>query len=210
MKKITFVILAIICATTISVAQKSNNQQGNKKTVTKKGVNTNSMKKSARPQTPIDYNNMFKKGDNLFNIGIGVNSYYGFGIPIGASYEKGISDVLSVGVNFDYLHSHDDYIFGSDNYDVMYFGGRVSYHVNELFKINVPKLDVYGGGTIGYRSFSWSQNIAGTPTGDNYGNGIYFGGFIGGKYYFTKTTAGLVELGAIGSTNARIGLGFRF
>ncbi len=36
----------------------------------------------------------YEKGDKLLNIGVGVNSYYGSGFPIGASFEIGIRDAI--------------------------------------------------------------------------------------------------------------------
>jgi hypothetical protein len=143
----------------------------------------------------------FNKGDNLLNVGIGVNSYYSGGIPIGASYEKGISDVISVGGNFDYLSTK----YFTVKFTALYFGVRGSYHL----KLNVDKFDVYGGPTIGYRSFSWSSKYEGVNLGGSYGNGLFVGIFIGGKYYFSEKIGVFAELGAIGSTNARLGVAFK-
>lgn len=148
-------------------------------------------------------NGTFSKQDKLLNIGIGVNSSYDGGIPIGASFEKGISNNISVGVNADYLAN--DYL--SYKFTAIYFGVRASYHVNELLKINSEKIDLYGGPTLGYRSFSWKdtdQNL-----GDSYGSGLFLGAYIGGKYYLSSKIGLFAEIGAIGSTNARIGLAFK-
>jgi hypothetical protein len=69
---------------------------------------------------------------------------------------------------------------------------------------------LYGGAALGYRSFSWKDNFSNASLGDSYGSGVYFGIFIGGRYYFTNNVGGFAELGAIGSTNVRIGLAFKF
>lgn len=156
----------------------------------------------------------YSKNDKLLNIGIGVNSYYNNGIPIGVSFEKGISDVISVGADFNYLSSNYDLGYGYNlKFTAMYFGARASYHFNEIIGIDNEKLDFYGGATLGYRNFSWSDNTNGALTselGSSYGSGAYLGAFIGGKYYFTDKIGALLELGAIGSTNARIGVAFKF
>ena len=149
-------------------------------------------------------NGAFSKQDKLLNIGIGVNSFYDGGIPIGASFEKGISNSISVGVNADYLSN--DYL--SFKFTAIYFGVRASYHVNELLKIKSEKIDLYGGPTLGYRSFSWKDTDQ--DLGDSYGSGVFLGAYIGGKYYFNKKIALFAELGSIGSTNARIGVAFKF
>lgn len=155
-------------------------------------------------------NGGFKKGDNLLNIGIGVNSYYSGGIPFGASYEKAVSDLISVGANFDYLGSKYDYGSGAYRFRALYLGARISYHFNSMLDISDEKVDLYGGGTLGYRNFSWSDTYSGGTLSGSYGSGIYLGAFIGGKYYFGNSVGAFAELGAIGSTNARIGLAFRF
>jgi len=149
-------------------------------------------------------NGGYKKGDKLLNIGIGVNSFYSGGVPIGASYEQGITDNISVGVNADYL-SND---YRSFKFTAIYFGVRASYHFNELLKIQNEKIDLYGGPTLGYRSFSWKD--ANQNLGDNYGSGVFFGVYIGGKYYLSDKIGLFTELGSIGSTNARIGVAFKF
>lgn len=149
-------------------------------------------------------NGAFSKQDKLLNIGIGVNSFYNGGIPIGASFEKGVSKNISVGVNADYL-SNDYHSF---KFTAIYLGVRASYHVNELLKIKSEKIDLYGGPTLGYRNFSWKdtdQNL-----GDNYGSSVFLGAYIGGKYYFSKAIGLFAEVGSIGSTNARIGVALKF
>lgn len=148
-------------------------------------------------------NGAFSKGDKLLNIGIGVNSFYDGGIPFGASFEKGITNNISVGLNADYLSSD----YASLKFTAFYFSARASYHVNDLLKIESEKYDVYGGPTLGYRSFSWKdtdQNL-----GDNYGSGLFLGLYVGGRYYFNDKIGLFAEVGFIGSTNGRIGVAFK-
>lgn len=145
----------------------------------------------------------FSKSDNLVNIGIGVNSFYDGGIPLGASFEKGITDKISVGINADYLSSD----YASLKFTAIYFGARASYHANELLNIESKKIDVYGGPTLGYRSFSWKDTDQ--DLGDNYGSGLFLGAYIGGRYYLNNNLGLFAEAGSIGSTNARIGVSFR-
>lgn len=153
------------------------------------------------------YSQAYKNGDKLLNVGIGLNSYYTGGTPFGASFEVGITDQISVGGNLDYLST--SYDFGG-KFTAIYVGGRGSYHVNELLKIDNDKIDLYGGVGLGYRSFSWKDTYSGASLGSAYGSGVYFGLHIGGKYYFSDNIGAFVELGAIGSTNARIGVAFKF
>jgi hypothetical protein len=155
--------------------------------------------------------NGYSQGDKLINVGIGLNSYYSGGIPFGASMEFGVTETISVGANVDYLSYTYNYgTLGNYKFTALYFGGRGSYHFNELFNLNNEKVDLYGGAALGYRSFSWKDNFSNASLGDSYGSGVYFGIFVGGRYYFTNNVGGFAELGAIGSTNVRIGLAFKF
>lgn len=166
---------------------------------------------SASALVGLAQNGGYDKGDKLLNVGIGVNSYYSGGIPIGASYEVGITDAISVGVNADYLSHKYNYGAGFNHkFTALYFAARASYHVNELLKIENEKIDIYGGAALGYRSFKWNDSFSDGALGDNYGSGIYLGLYAGGKYYFTEKVSVFTELGAIGSTNARLGVGFKF
>lgn len=152
----------------------------------------------------------YSKGDNLLHVGIGVNSFYNGGIPFGASYEKGITDDISVGANADYLSNNYNYGSGlSYKFTAIYVGARASYHFNKLLKINTEKIDLYGGATVGYRSFKWKDSFSNSGLDDSYGSGVYLGVYAGGKYYFSKKIGVFTEVGDIGSTNARIGLAFK-
>jgi len=150
----------------------------------------------------------FEKGDNLLNLGIGVNSYYNGGIPIGASFEHGVTDDISIGLGVDYLSYR--YNFGTSRYgfNILYLGLRGSYHFNRLFNLNVEELDIYGGAQLGYRSFSWKDDFS--SAGDTYASGVFFGIHAGARYYFKPNIGGFLELGAGGSGNARLGLAFKF
>jgi hypothetical protein len=152
----------------------------------------------------------YSQGDKLLNVGIGLNSYYSGGIPLGASMEFGVTETISVGANVDYLSYSYNLGLGAYKFTAIYFGGRGSYHFNELLNLNNEKVDLYGGAALGYRSFSWKDNFSNASLGDSYGSGVYFGVFIGGRYYFSNSVGGFAELGAIGSTNVRIGLAFKF
>lgn len=151
----------------------------------------------------------FNKGDKLLNLGIGVNSYYNGGIPLHASLEVGVTDEISIGGSFDYLGYR--YRVGGVNYgfNAMYLGFRGAYHFSELLDLNTPEFDLYAGVSLGFRNFAWSDN-AYNGLGGRYGNGVYAGLFVGGRYYFQNNFGAFGEVGAGGSGNARLGLSFRF
>lgn len=153
--------------------------------------------------------NAFNSNDKLLNVGVGLNSYYAGGTPVGASLEVGVAQNLSLGVSFDYIGHTYSYPGYENRFSALYLGGRASYHFNRLLELNTNNVDLYGGVALGYRSFSWRDPYNGNDLGNNYNNGLYLGLYAGGKLYFTKKVSLFVELGAGGSTNARIGLGFK-
>ena len=153
----------------------------------------------------IAQNGAFNFEDKLLNIGIGIKSYYGGGIPLGASFEYGLTDDISVGANIDYLSTK----YNGYKFSAFYFGLRASYHFNELLEINKDNVDVYGGLTIGYRKFSWVNNVYEGTLGKSYESGVYLGALVGGKYYFSDNMGAFAELVAGGATNARLGLAFK-
>jgi len=135
----------------------------------------------------------------LLNIGLGLSSYYR-GTPIGFSYESGIHEDISVGGQFDF--STGGYNGG---YRAYYLGVRASCHFNRLLNINDSKIDFYAGAGLGYRSWRWVDSYY-----SNYNSGLYWNGFIGGKYYFTNKTSAFLELGYAGLSSSRIGVAFKF
>ena len=147
----------------------------------------------------------FKQGDKLLNATVGLNSYYSTGLPLGASFEVGITDAISVGGQADYASGN----YGTGlGFTAFYIGARGAYHLGEVFKINSDKVDLYGGLGLGYRSFSWKDGY--NCVGYSYGNGLDFNYFIGGRYFFSDNIGAVLELGYSGVSNARAGLTFKF
>ncbi len=145
----------------------------------------------------------YKKGDKLFDVGIGVNSYYSSGTPLGASLEVGITDDISVGGEVDYASSTYS---GNYGWTSMYIGARGSYHLSKILNIGSDKFDTYAGLGLGYRSFKWKDS----GFGNSWGSGIALNYFAGGKYYFNDKLGAFVELGYIGLSNVKIGLALKF
>ena len=153
----------------------------------------------------------YKKGDKLLNLGIGLNSYYSGGIPLSASFEYGITEDISIGGMLDYLNYNYGYVGYSYSFSALYFGGRGSYHFNRLLNLRDQNWDLYVGASLGYRSFSWSDNtFNGTGLGNAYGSGVFLGIHAGAKYYFSPKFGVFGELGALGSSNIRVGVAFKF
>ena len=151
-------------------------------------------------------NAQYSKSDKLLNLGIGVNSYYGGGIPLGASLEVGITDDISAGGEFDFASGNK----GSADwgYTSYYIGARGSYHLSKILNLNNDKLDVYAGLGLGYRGFKWKESSYGF--GYSYNSGINLNYFAGGRYELNNNLGAFVELGYIGLSNAKIGVALKF
>jgi hypothetical protein len=158
----------------------------------------------------------FNDGDNLINIGIGIGSpFFGSGykasLPINpsVSYEKGITDMISVGGQLSYASSKFDDSFNS-NYsfkeNAIYIGARGSYHFNQLLGLD-RKFDLYGGASLGYVTVSVSDNEGSLGST---ASGAGFGFFGGGKYFFNPSTALYAELGYQSLSFLNIGIALKF
>jgi hypothetical protein len=159
----------------------------------------------------------FSNGDNLLNIGIGLGSpFFGAGysasLPVNpiVSYERGVTDFISVGGTLSYASSKYNYNLPGSSYSfkesATYLGLRGSYHLDDILKID-PKFDLYGGASLGYVivNVSDSQGYSGSAA-----SGAGFGVFAGGKYYFQPSLAVYAELGyqSLSVLNAGITLKF--
>jgi hypothetical protein len=139
----------------------------------------------------------YQKGDKLLNVGIGVS---GYGVPIGASLEFGVTDAISVGGMVDYTRYGS---FGY-NWNFIYVGARGSYHLGELLNTG-EKFDPYAGLAVGY----WSAKYSGSSYVTGYGNRVFLGIHAGARYYFKEKLGVFAEVGA-GSGFLKAGLAVKF
>jgi hypothetical protein len=162
--------------------------------------------------------NLFKEGDKVVNLGIGIlsglntGSYYsGKTPPISISYEQGIKDgvldVGSIGVGgyLGYTSAKWEYLGYGWKISNIIFGARGSFHYPL-----VDKLDTYAGVLLGYNVVTTKET--GNLLGGNYSgssSGVIFSGYVGGRYYFTDNIAGMVELGT-GIAYLNLGVAFKF
>lgn len=153
----------------------------------------------------------YDKGDKLLNVGIGLGSYYGGGVAVGAAYEYGITDFISVGAQADFYTW--GYNFGSGynyRYTFLPIAARGSYHFGKLFLRNLPQLDLYGGVALGYYISSYKDNTGYSGIyNDGYGGKVLFGLYGGGRYYFKPKIAGFAEVG-YNVTPLKVGITFKF
>ena len=152
----------------------------------------------------------YEKGDKLLNVGIGLNSYYGGGVPVGVAFEYGITDEISVGAQIDFSRWSYGYGGYKWSYTFVPVAARGSYHFGKLINLNTDKLDLYGGAALGFYISKYSDNSGYSGYYDNaYGNKALFGIFAGGRYYFKDNIAGFAEVG-YGVSTLKLGVTFKF
>ncbi len=140
----------------------------------------------------------YKMGENNASgfVGLGgLAGLYGTStLPaIGGSYEVGYNENISIGGLAGISGSEQDLgFFGKFKYTYIIIGGRGLYHYDLMHN---EKIDTYGGVMLGYNivSSSYDGNYGSLYTAS--GSYLAYGGFIGGRYYFSPNLSAQAELG---------------
>lgn len=133
----------------------------------------------------------YTQDSKILNIGLGLGGSYTSGKasipPLSVSFEKGITDKISIGGTAGYASSkYEAYGFKSE-YTYILIGARGSYHF-----YNTDKIDAYGGAMLGYNVVSAKVTGLGSAAS---ASGLAYAGFVGGRYLFTEKLAAFAELG---------------
>jgi len=127
-----------------------------------------------------------------FGIGFGGGFYTGNVTlpPISVSYEKAVTDNISVGAIVGFSSSKYTY-FTSYDYKFTYIliGARGNYHF-----ATSDKLDPYAGVTLGYNIVSVSAPSGGSDYRSK-GSALLAGAQLGANYYFSSNLGAFAELG---------------
>ena|ERR1035437_856302 len=136
----------------------------------------------------------FDKSTSYLHFGVGFGGGFYAGTvtlpPISASYEKAVTENISVGAIVGYSSSKYNY-FGTDEFKYTYIliGARGNYHF-----ATTEKFDPYVGATLGYNVVS----VSAPSSGSNYiakGSALLFGAQLGANYYFSPKFGAFAELG---------------
>lgn len=138
------------------------------------------------------FSQRIQQGGGQVNAGVGFSS--GWGIPVYAGYDYGITNDITVGVQASYTNVNDKVVINGEslNQKSSWFGLGVNgnYHFNRLLKIP-NNFDVYAGLTLAYDRFSYrASGIKSTSSGD-----LGFAGQIGGRYFFNNKFGINLEFG---------------
>lgn len=169
---------------------------------------------SAAAQTPT-----FSKGDKVVNLCVGFGSgfYSGVGYSsktpaLSGSLDVGIVDnilekgTIGIGGIVGYSSAKYDYTGYGWKYTHLVIAARGTFHYPL-----VDKLDTYAGLALGYNAVT-SKETGNWPGTTNYkatGSSPYFAGFIGARYYFSDSFAGVAELGS-GIAYFNVGVALKF
>lgn len=136
----------------------------------------------------------FDKSTSYLHAGIGFGGGFYSGTitlpPVSVSYEKAVTENISVGAIVGYSSSRYNYL-GTDEFKYTYIliGARGNYHF-----ATSEKFDPYAGLTLGYNIVSVS-----VPSGSqNYtakGSALLAGGQLGANYYFSPKLGAFAEIG---------------
>lgn len=152
----------------------------------------------------------YEKGDKLLNLGLNLGGTYGGGgAGVGASFEAGVHDFISVGAQADFVTWNYGYFGYKWRYNFFTVAARGSYHFGKHF-ITMDKLDLYAGPALGFRAASYSSPSGYSGLYDNaYGSGVFFGAFAGARYYFKPNMGAFAEVG-YNASPLKVGITFKF
>ena len=168
---------------------------------------------------PLSLASAQKGGDAVFNVGskllsVGViGGGSGFGVGAAVAYEVGVKELApdwTLGVGGFVGFTSKSYGYTTYDYTVRAIPiaaiGNVHYKIKDQ-----PKVDVYGGLSIGFTNISVSSdNSAFNDSFSAYSSGLGIGGQVGVRYAFSPKVLGLVQLGGGSNTSVFLaGLSFK-
>lgn len=149
----------------------------------------------------------FEKNSKVLQVGLGLGGGFATGNismpPLQVRYDHGITENISIGGVVGFAGSKYDYPGGKLKYSYLLVAARGNYH----FDINVEKLDLYAGLTLGYNNVTSKYTGAGGFKAD--GSSVLFGAQVGANYYIKENLALWADLGyGLGYLN--LGVAFKF
>lgn len=149
-------------------------------------------------QTPLDSEgNQFKLSGGYSNLGI----------PVFISYEMGVLEDVSFGLEAGYRsynEKRNDSAFAHNVIGMRFFS---NYYFNKLMKIPAEKWFVYGGLNLGY--YKWFSPDGYYSPGSS-SSTLAIGAQIGGSVYFKDWGINLETSGGTENYGVRLGVIYRF
>lgn len=154
----------------------------------------------------------------MLNLGLGFGStlysgnYYSNKIPpVSASFEVGVKDELfdensSLGIGGYVGYTGAKWEFNNYGWDYssIIIGARGAVHYQFLDNLDSKSGLMLGYNVVSSKSYGISGSIA-----NSVGSGLTYAWFLGGRYFFTDSLAGLLELG-YGVAYLNVGVALKF
>lgn len=156
----------------------------------------------------------YAKGDVLINPGISLGGYgYGYGNVYGnytgapalsVNAEYNVTDQIGVGAYVGYQSRAYKVLGYTNRWSAFGFGARGVFHASKVLNdalgssINEEKLDIYGGLSLGYETYSWRYDDGFGVNRFGYNDsagGLVLGGILGVRYMFSPNIGAFAELG---------------
>jgi hypothetical protein len=188
-----------VAKTTAKVATTNNKTNTNSTNTSTSNTSTTSNNYTANKKDATVAKNSstgaisFTKGGNVLDLGIG---FSGYGIPFHAGFEHFFSDDISAGVFLNFASYR--------RLSIIWGGVKGNYHFNKILKLNNDKVDLSAGASIGY----WSVGNSGISS--SFGNTVFFGIQIGGRYYFSDKIGAFAEFGGGNLSGGLVGITIKF
>ena len=129
------------------------------------------------------------------------------GIPIYISYEMGIHESISFGMEAVFRSYNESGDTADYAHTIMGFNFFGNYYFNKLLKLDEKKWGVYGGLNLGY--YKWFSPKGYWPEG-NSSSTLGIGAQIGGRYYFSEWAVFMQVSGGTENAGARLGVTYLF
>ena len=145
-----------------------------------------------------------REDGNQFKLATGYNVS---GIPIYISYEMGIFDNITFGIEVSYRSYSEDTDSMTLYHSIAGLSFYGNYYFNELLKIDSDKWFLYGGVNLGYYKWFSPDNYfeLGKSTST-----LAIGVQIGGAYYFKDWGLYLEGVGNTENAGVKLGVLYRF
>jgi hypothetical protein len=171
----------------------TNTEKTNTTTTTSTTSTASQKNKAAKTRSKSSSDGLcFIKGSKVIDLGIG---FSGYGTPIHGAFEHFFTDDISAGVFLNFA--------SYSGFSVIWGGVKGNYHFNRILNLNDDKVDLSAGASIGY----WSVGGTGFST---FGNTVFFGVQIGGRYFFSDKIGAFAEFGGGNLSGGIVGVSFKF
>jgi hypothetical protein len=116
---------------------------------------------------------------------------YAYALNFGASLEYGLNENIGVGGTIMFASWGDD-IWGNRLSQTLITPSVEAYY--HFIKLDVDKLDLFAGASLGFSIYSFKWDVPGMEGGDVGTSNLFLSPVVGGRYYFSEKIAASLKL----------------